>query len=72
MGPGVKITKSSKGIRIGQSSQINALQAKNAPSHEQNKMSDPNAKYGYLETSGSGRVRINVEKSPRVAGQNPN
>ena len=36
-------------------------------------MSDPKAKYGSVETSGSGRQRLNVEKSPRVSqGMNPN
>ena len=35
-------------------------------------MSDPKAKYGSIETSGSGRHKLNVEKSPRVSGMNPN
>ncbi len=29
-------------------------------------------KYGSVETSGSGRHKLNVEKSPRVSGMNPN
>ena len=34
-------------------------------------MSDPQAKYGTSEMNGSGRNKLNVEKSPRVTAHHP-